>query len=877
MVANNIKSLLLHLNELMTNVLHSGVGYCVSRTHYEITIEHLLFKLLDEDKSDMEAILKYFDISKEKLQRALNADLDDLQVGNSNKPVFSPLLLELFEDAWVKTSIDIAEKKIRSATFLLALMSRKNYYANGRYHELLSAINIETLQKDFFKILQDSVEQEAAQMDASLSSDKQDQKSSEGGFLEKYCVDVTARAKDGKIDPVFGREKEIRQMVDILARRRKNNPICVGEPGVGKTAVVEGLALKIAQNDVPSILQNVKLISMDLALLEAGASVKGEFENRLKGIINEVKASEVPIILFIDEAHTLIGAGGSAGGDDAANILKPALARGELRTIAATTWSEYKKYFEKDPAMARRFQLVKLEEPDVENAILILRGLKDFYEKAHGVTVRDDAIEAAVKISQKYITGRFLPDKAIDLLDTASARIKINLSSKPALLEDKEKELQALQREQQAIERDLDNNIEVDKAKIKANKEAIQAVTKEIQKLSEAFKTQQELANSLLEKRSEIAKTEDEKAKKALKAELLKMEKKFNKLKEEYNFISIDVNPDVVAQVVSDWTGIPLGKMLRDEAKMMLELESKLKGVIKGQDHVHQIIAEIIRSSKSGITDPDKPTGVFLLVGPSGVGKTETALSLAEQIFGSRKQLVTVNMSEFQESHTVSRLIGSPPGYIGYGEGGMLTEAVRKRPYSVVVLDEVEKAHINIMELFYQVFDKGVLSDGEGKEISFKNTIIILTSNLATATIEDYCASHDGKDINIEELSTMIRPELTKHFKPALLGRMTVIPYLSLNKEAMKAITILKLNKLQKRLQENNGMNLEYSDAVVEQIVARCTEVQSGARNIEYIINTKVLPELSSQILTHMGEKGMPSLALIDVNKEGSFVISFEK
>jgi len=874
MITNNIKSLLLHLNELMTNVLHSGVGYCVERSHYEITTEHLLLKLLDENESDMKFILEYFKVSKEKLQRSLNADLDDLSNGNSNKPVFSPLLLELFQDAWVKTSIDIGEKKIRSATFILALLSRKNYYANGRYIDLLKGINRETLEDKFFEILKESAEQEEAQIENALSSGDSSAKS-EGGFLDKYCTDVTARAKEGKIDPVFGREKEIRQMVDILARRRKNNPICVGEPGVGKTAVIEGLALKIAKEDVPSILRNVKLISMDLALLEAGASVKGEFENRLKGIINEVESSEIPIILFIDEAHMLIGAGSSAGGDDAANILKPALARGELRTIAATTWSEYKKYFEKDPAMARRFQLVKLDEPNVENATLILRGLKGFYEKAHGVTVRDDAVETAVSISEKYITGRFLPDKAIDLLDTACARIKINLSSKPALLEDSQKELEALLRERDAIERDIDNNITVDKDKIKSNITRIKALEKEIDMLSKEFKAQQSCAEELLAKRGEISDTTDEKTKKALKSELVKLEKKLEKLKEKHNFIEVEVNPDIVAQVVSDWTGIPLGKMLRDEAKMMLELEERLKRGIKGQDHVHKIIGEIIRSSKSGITDPDKPNGIFLLVGPSGVGKTETALTLADQIFGSRKQVVTVNMSEFQESHTVSRLIGSPPGYVGYGEGGMLTEAVRKNPYSVVILDEVEKAHINIMELFYQVFDKGVLSDGEGKEISFKNTIIILTSNLGTNTIEAYCQEHKEKDI--ETLDKLIRPELTQHFKPALLGRMTVIPYLTLSEEAMNDITVLKLEKLQKRLKHNNKMLLTYDNKVVEQIVSRCTEVQSGARNIEYIINTKVLPTLSREILSKMGGKGMPSSVHIDVDAKGNFAISFKK
>ncbi len=872
MVTNNIKSLLLKLDTLMTNVLQSSVGYCVARSHYEISIEHILFKLLDENDSDFFMILEHFDISKEKLQRALVSDLDELSSGNSGKPVFSPILLELFQDSWLKSSLDIGEKKIRSATFILALLIRKNYYSNGKYIDILKEINRETLEKEFFVITKNSSEQEESQ----ISSKSQDSEISKGedGFLNKFCIDITENAKESKIDPVFGREKEIRQMVDILARRRKNNPICVGEPGVGKTAVIEGLALKITQGDVPPVLQNVRLLGLDMALLEAGASVKGEFENRLKGIINEVKSSEIPIILFIDEAHTLIGAGAGGGSDDAANILKPALARGELRTIAATTWSEYKKYFEKDPAMARRFQLVKLDEPDVPTATLILRGLKGYYEKAHDITVSDKAIEATVVLSDKYINGRFLPDKAIDLLDTACARIKINLSSKPAVLEDKEKIVEALLREKNAIERDIDHNLSTDKKKIKENDSLISETKKEIDQLQKEFDLQQELAHKLLAKREEIENVKDEKSKKDMQKDLKKIEKEFLKSKEKNNFIEIDVNADIIAQVVSDWTGIPLGKMLRDEAQTMLELEQRLRSNVKGQDHAHTIMAEIIRSSKSGIINPDQPNGIFLLVGPSGVGKTETGLTLAEQLFGSRKKVITVNMSEFQESHTVSRLIGSPPGYIGYGEGGMLTEAVRKNPYSVVILDEVEKAHINIMELFYQVFDKGILSDGEGKEISFKNTVIILTSNLATNTIEEYCL--DNKKFDVDELRNIIHPELAKHFKPALLGRMSVIPYTSLNTDAMKEITKLKLGKLEKRLKQNNDITLSYADEVVNQIVDRCTEVQSGARNIEYIINTKVLPVLSKEILSNMGQKEMPSLVHIDTDIDKNFVIEFK-
>ncbi|MCP3874307.1 MAG: type VI secretion system ATPase TssH, partial [Desulfobacteraceae bacterium] len=652
------------------------------------------------------------------------------------------------------------------------------------------------------------------------------------GFIDRFCNDFTEKAEQGGIDPVFGRDEEIRQIIDVLARRRKNNPICVGEPGVGKTAVVEGLALKIIEDDVPDVLKNVTLLELDMGLLEAGAGMKGEFENRLKGVINEIKAFESPVILFIDEAHTLIGAGGSAGGGDAANLLKPALARGELRTIAATTWGEYKKYFEKDPALARRFQPIKLDEPSVQDTELILRGLKPGYEDAHKVIITEAAVKAAAEFSDRYIAGRFLPDKAIDLLDTGCARVKINLSTKPPSLEDKERSVQAFERTKSAMERDKDNNMEVDADEYDGILKSIEEFTSEADEIKDAWEKEKQAAQIVLDLRKELfeADKEDKKVVDDLKEKLNDADKKLATSQKEDALMQLEVNADVIAQVVSDWTGIPLGKMIKDEAQNIVNLEKILGKRVKGQDHALSAIAEVIRASKSGIKNPEQPMGVFLLAGPSGVGKTETGLAIADILFGSEKNSVIINMSEFQERHTTSRLIGSPPGYVGYGEGGMLTEAVRQKPYSVVLLDEVEKAHPDISNLFYQVFDKGVLTDGEGKEINFKNTVIILTSNLATDIIQEMTAEED--EISIDVVTSAIRPMLSEYFKPALLARMNVLPFVSLKSDAMALIVKLKLDKVKKTLLENNKIVLKYSDKVTEQITARCTEVETGARNI---------------------------------------------
>jgi type VI secretion system protein VasG len=878
MLTVDIKSLLLHLNTFCTNMLQSAAGLCVSRTHYEVTVEHFLVKLLDEPQSDWPLILRQFDMESGRAKKALEETLEEFKTGNAAKPVFSPLLLELVQEAWMIASIDLGEKSIRSGAILLAFLAKPTFFASGRYVDLLKSIGREALIAQFWNITKHSIE-ETGPSESSAEGGGREERApvGDGTALNRFCQDFTQRARDGKIDPVFGRDHEIRQMIDILARRRKNNPICVGEAGVGKTAVVEGLALRIVEGDVPDLLRDVNLLSLDMGLLEAGAGVKGEFENRLKNVINEVKASEKPIILFIDEAHTLIGAGGSAGGGDAANLLKPALARGELRTVAATTWSEYKKYIEKDPALARRFQPVKLEEPSVETTTLILRGLKENYEKAHKVVVRDDAITAAAELSDRYISGRFLPDKAVDLLDTSCARVKVNLTAKPDVLEDKERSIQALERGKAALERDRLNRIKIDEDMLAEVVDKIETLTREAADLRDRWLKEQEAAHKVLELRDALYKQGDEKEekqkKKELEKELIKADKALQKMQGDEPLIRIEVNPDVIAKVVSDWTGIPLGKVLRDQAQNILNFENMLKERIKGQDHALAMISEVIKSSKSGLKDPAQPMGIFLLVGPSGVGKTETGLTVADLLFGGERSVITINMSEFQEKHTVSRLIGSPPGYVGYGEGGMLTEAVRQKPYSVVLLDEVEKAHPDVLNLFYQVFDKGMLSDGEGRIIDFKNTVIFLTSNLATDVITEM--KQGDEKLPDEVIMAAVRPILSQHFKPALLARMTAIPFYTLRGDAMKGIVRLKLKKLAERLMQNNKMGLVYTPAVIDQITDRCTEVETGARNIDYILTGNIMPRMSQEILSHMTEEGMPSKVHLDLNKDGSFKMEF--
>ncbi len=883
----DIASLFEKCNDFITVALNNAAGNAVRRGHYEVAVEHLLLACMSEPQSAIPVTLEAFGAEAAQIQRALNSVVDGFKSGNGGRPVFSPLLIELMEASWMVSSVDLGLGQIRSGALLLAFLRKPAVYAQGGYAQQFSAINSDSLRKDFAKLVRDSKEAHMTLPDAPSPKPGGGE-----GFIAKFCDDFTAKAKAGKIDPVFGRDAEIRQMVDILARRRKNNPILVGEPGVGKTAVLEGLALRIVQGDVPDAVKGSTLLSLDMGLLEAGASVKGEFERRLKGVLDEIKASEKPIILFIDEAHMLVGAGGQAGGSDAANLMKPALARGEIKTCAATSWKEYKKYFEKDAALARRFQIVKLDEPSPRVAALILRGIRASYEKAHGVLIRDDAIEAAANLSARYIGGRFLPDKAIDLLDTACARVKVSLSAKPAPLEDAERARQAAERELDGLRRDLLNGTEADEKRISELESAIKEYSAEEESLMAEWKAEKSAAEEYIARRSAMLDASDvmrggecgaEKPKpgtvgkaggcESVRLDFEKAKGKYEALHAESRLVHVEATADVVAQVVSDWTGIPVGRMASRQAAVAQELDLLLGERIKGQEQALRIIARAVQASTAGLMSPDRPLGVFLLAGPSGVGKTETGLALAELLFGDSKSVVTINMSEFQEKHTVSRLIGSPPGYVGYGEGGMLTEAVRRRPYSVVLLDECEKAHTDVMNLFYQVFDKGTLTDGEGKEVSFRNTIIMLTSNLASDTIQNLTS---GKvEVDDENLIQAIRPELSRHFRPALLARMTIVPYRSLNEEAMTLIAEAKLEAIASRLNANNGVALSVAPEVKERIVARCTETETGARSIETILAGSVLPKLAHCMLERMSGGEMPPCAELYVGGDGSFDLRF--
>jgi type VI secretion system protein VasG len=681
---------------------------------------------------------------------------------------------------------------------------------------------------------------------------------------------LTANAKSGKLDPVLGRDTEIRQVIDILMRRRQNNPILTGEAGVGKTAVVEGFALRIAQGDVPPALKNVTLRTLDLALLQAGAGIKGEFENRLKGLIEEVKSSPTPIILFIDEAHTMIGAGGQAGQGDAANLLKPALARGELRTIAATTWSEYKKYFEKDPALARRFQVVKVEEPEEGQCMTMLRGIAASLEKHHKVRILDEGVSAAVRLSHRFLAGRQLPDKAVSVLDTACARLALGQSATPPAIEDATRQIDDFDVQERVLSRE--SAAGADHAERLAEiREKRAQVAASLAELKERFAKESALVSRIREIRGQLEEGTGEQE--PLRAELEKLNAELAALQGETPMMRVSVDGQIVGEVISAWTGIPTGKMVKDEVQTVLKLEAHLGGRVIGQDHALEGIAQRIRTSRAGLEDPKKPIGVFLLVGPSGVGKTETALALADLMYGGERNLITINMSEFQEAHTVSTLKGSPPGYVGYGEGGVLTEAVRRHPYSVVLLDEVEKAHPDVLELFFQVFDKGSMEDGEGREIDFKNTIILLTSNAATDTMMKLCADPETMPTP-EGIVKAIKPELNKVFKPAFLGRLVVIPYYPVRDEALKKIITLKLAKIQKRIQENHKIQLVCDSALIDEIARRCTEVESGARNVDNILTNTLLPEISRQLLSRIAEGQKLESIRVDIGADGNFVYS---
>ncbi|MCK9383904.1 MAG: type VI secretion system ATPase TssH [Nevskia sp.] len=894
-MSTNLKVLIGKLNESCRKAAERAAALCMARGNYEVDLEHYFLALTENAQSDFAVLARRYGVGLDSLQRDLETEIGRFKTGNSRTPVFSPHLPKLFEQAWLIASLESGTTRIRSGHCLLALMTAPDLEQLAfRGSKQFVKFPLDTLKHKLAELTAESAEstQSVAFADASNGTGDNAEPAAEqlanGALgktpaLDQFTTNLTQRARGGKIDPVIGRDEEIRQLMDILMRRRQNNPILTGEAGVGKTAVVEGLALRIAQDDVPPPLANVAVHVLDLGLLQAGASVKGEFENRLKSVIDEVKKSPHPIILFIDEAHTLIGAGGPAGQGDAANLLKPALARGELRTIAATTWSEYKKYFEKDAALARRFQVVKVEEPSEPLASAMLRGMAPLMEKHFKVRVLDEAITEAVRLSARYISGRQLPDKAIGVLDTACARVALGQHSTPASLDDGNKRLMRIEAELRALTRDARVGPEQTAriAELQAEKNIVsealagdearwqqeKALVAQIHALYRALEAAIPQAAG-----DTAADADNPPDPAALRVELDTLSTKLDALQGERPLIPVKVDGRIVAEIVAAWTGIPLGKMVADEIKTVLALKEKLETRIIGQSHAIAAVAQRVRTARANLEDPNKPKGVFLFVGPSGVGKTETALALADILYGGERNLITINMSEYQEAHSVSGLKGSPPGYVGYGEGGVLTEAVRRRPYSVVLLDEVEKAHPDVLELFFQVFDKGVMDDAEGREIDFRNALIILTSNVGSASLMQACLNVADDALPApEQLSELIRPQLFKAFKPAFLGRTKVIPYYPLPDDSLLRIIELKLNRIRDRVLANHKAEFVYSKALSEAVLARCTEVDSGARNVDHILNGTLLPEIAEHVLARMAEDRAIKRIQVGARKNGDF------
>ncbi|HTZ74014.1 MAG TPA: type VI secretion system ATPase TssH [Candidatus Aquilonibacter sp.] len=913
----NLKALIGKLNDQARSALEGAAGLCLSRTHYDIEIEHYLMKLLDSQAADFAKIAKHFGIDKSRLTGELTRSMDKLKSGNARTPAISPSVLKMLTQAWTVGSIDFNASEIRTGFTILALVTDEELARITReISREFQKIQPEALRNEFAKIVADSSEETVT-----AAAESADAPAAPGRVvggktpnLDQFTVNLTENAKLGKIDPVLGRDFEIRQVIDILTRRRQNNPILTGEAGVGKTAVVEGFALRVAQGDVPPPLRNVTVRTLDLALLQAGAGVKGEFENRLKGLIEEVKSSPTPIILFIDEAHTMIGAGGQAGQNDAANLLKPALARGELRTIAATTWAEFKKYFEKDPALARRFQVVKVEEPTEPQCMVMMRGIVGSLEKHHKVRILDEAVAAAVRLSHRYLAGRQLPDKAVSVLDTACARLSLGQNATPPAIEDAIRQIDDFDVQQRILEREMVVGVDhterlaqlaSQRASVQANLKALQdrwdkerGLVVQIRDIREKLErgvtaaaaakaTPAESGNgdsavaaaasagaaAVASVPAATATAAAEQSPEQLRAELSKLENELSALQGETGLIRVCVDAQIVGEVISGWTGIPVGKMLKDEIATILSLQKHLGNRVIGQPYALDVISQRIQTSRASLDDPVKPVGVFMLVGPSGVGKTETALALSDLLYGGEHNLITINMSEFQESHTVSTLKGSPPGYVGYGEGGVLTEAVRRRPYSVVLLDEVEKAHPDVLELFFQVFDKGIMEDGEGRQIDFRNNIIILTTNACTDQLMKLCADPETAPSPAALVNTL-KPELNKIFKPAFLGRMVVVPYYPVRDEALKKIIILKLGKIQRRILENHKIALTYDDALIDEVAKRCTEVESGARNVDNILTNSLLPDVSRQLLGRMAEGQKLQSIHVGIGANGEFAYS---
>lgn len=828
--------------------LESCAARCVARGGSRILVEDLLLALLEHPHSLLSRAMSDADVDAAHFAALLQPAMEH---SASRNPVFAPELVQWLQDALLVANLELGQSHIEQAALVLALLRNPIRYAGSRYQPLLAKINADRL-KDF-----SLAEQRCCEGHKPENADE--------SLLERFTHNLTQQAREGRIDPVLCRDEAIRQMIDILSRRRKNNPIVVGEAGVGKTAIVEGLALRIVQGEVPESLKDVELLTLDMGLLQAGASIKGEFERRLNGVIEEVKASARSVILFIDEAHTLIGAGGQSGGSDAANLLKPALARGELRTIAATTWSEYKKYFEKDPALARRFQPVRLLEPTVDEAIAILRGLASAYEKSHGVYLRDDAVVAAARLSARYLTGRQLPDKAVDLLDTACARVRISLAAAPQRLERLRTRYAEDQRQLDAMRRDAQAGLGVDERVLLTLEESLQELQRQISEVEALWNQQRTDVEQLLRLRGQLsalraqhelaANTDTERSPElfalieSLETELADVHQTLTEATER--LVSFEVCPRLIAEVVSAWTGVPLSQLALEHSSKVAGFAEDLKKRIRGQDQAVCALDRAMRAAAAGLNKPDAPAGVYLLAGPSGVGKTETAIALADLLYGGERFLTVINMSEFQEKHTVSRLIGAPPGYVGYGEGGLLTEAVRQKPYSVILLDEVEKADPYVMNLFYQIFDKGIANDGEGREIDFRNTLILMTSNLGSELITTCCQS--GQRPDVEQLEARIRPILTAHFKPALLARMHVVPYYPVTGEILRELIELKLLRLADRL-KGRGLTFAYSEPLVSFLLERCSQGDTGARFVDRLLDTCLIPLIANRLIDAMSD-----------------------
>lgn len=866
--------LLRRLNPYCARAMEGAASLCQTRAHAEILPEHWLLKLLEQGEGDLTVLARRYEWDMDAIWQDLLAFLDTLPRSVRSRPQLSDSIQSLMQDAWLRASL-AGEEQIRSIHLLMALTEKPS---RARCDGLWPLLTLGQSQLERLRGLLDAqsderpeVQQEEERVQGSemplAGSDVKEGELSPAlqNALDKFTLDITAKAKEGKIDPVFGRDNEIRQMVDILSRRRKNNPILVGEPGVGKTALVEGLALRIAEGNVPDALKPVSVRTLDLGLLQAGAGVKGEFEQRLKNIIEAVQQSPLPVLLFIDEAHTIIGAGNQAGGADAANLLKPALARGELRTIAATTWSEYKQYFERDAALERRFQMVKVDEPDDDTACLMLRGLKSRYAQHHGVHITDEAVRAAVTLSRRYLTGRQLPDKAVDLLDTASARVRMSLDTLPEPLTRMKVQLTALAMEKQALMEDIAVGNTAPGERLAAIEQDEVPIIVELDALETQYGQELKLTEALLACRVDISR----------QAEIAGLQTELAAVQQNNPLLELDVDVRTVATVIADWTGVPLSSLMKDEQTELLSLETSLGKRVVGQDAALNAIAQRLRASKTGLAPESGPQGVFLLTGPSGTGKTETALALADELYGGEKSLITINLSEYQEPHTVSLLKGSPPGYVGYGQGGVLTEAVRKRPYSVVLLDEVEKAHRDVMNLFYQVFDRGFMRDGEGREIDFRNTVILMTSNLGSDHIMQML--DEQPEATEPELHELLRPVLRDHFQPALLARFQTVIYRPLAEAAMRTIVKMKLAQVSKRLNRHYGLTTQIDESLYGALTAACLLPDTGARNIDSLLNQQILPVLSLQLLTHMAAKQKPASLTLGWCEEEGIGLEFDR